>query len=81
MTTLEQLRKRYSANYITVEQFLADHMPHISSVRYLRAEVRANRVKVKLSRLNDTKRAPLIVYLTDLAEFLDQCEAAAANAA
>lgn len=79
--TLEQLRSHYPANYITVERLLQDHLPHIRSERHLRGEIRAGRLKLKLNRLHDSNRAPLIVYLTDLADFLDLAETAAANAA
>ena len=36
VTTLEQLRRHYPANYITVQTLLADHLPHITTVAHLR---------------------------------------------
>jgi len=80
-STLELLRRRYGCNYITVERLLLDHLPHIGSARYLRAEIRAGRIALPLSRLHDSERAPLIVYLSHLAAFLDRAEQGATNAA
>lgn len=82
-TTLEQLRQRYGANYITAEQFLADHLPHIKSVAYLRRKIAAGGLPLQLWRLDpNSKRSPWVIYLTHLAKWLDrQQEHAAKNAA
>lgn len=76
-STLDLLRLRYGCNYITVEQLLRDHLPHIGTERHLRAEIRAGRIALPLARLHDSARAPQIVYLRHLAEFLDRAEQAA----
>jgi len=82
-TTLEQLRQRYGANYITAEQLLVDHLPHIKSVAYLRRKIAAGGLQLQLWKLDpDSKRSPWIIYLTHLATWLDrQQEHAAKNAA
>lgn len=82
-TTLDQLRQRYGANYITAEQFLADHLPHIKSVAYLRRKIAAGGLQLQLWRLDpNSKRSPWVIYLTHLAKWLDrQQEYAAKNAA
>ncbi|WP_338120798.1 pyocin activator PrtN family protein [Azotobacter chroococcum] len=80
-STLQLLRQRYRCNYITVEQLLQDHLPHISNKRHLLAEIRAGRIAIPLGRLHDSIRAPRIIYLNHLADFLDQAEKTAATAA
>lgn len=80
-STLELLRRRYGCNYITVEQLLRDHLPHIGTERHLRAAIRAGSIDLPLSRLHDSARAPRIVYLRHLAEFLDRAEQAATDVA
>lgn len=78
-TTLEQLRARYHANYITADQLLADHLPHISSVRYLRRKCDAGLIGINLRRLDpSSNRSPWVVYLHDLAAWLDNQAAQAA---
>lgn len=76
-STLDLLRRRYGCNYITVEQLLRDHLPHIASVRHLRTQIRAGSIALPLSRLHESTRAPRIVYLSHLAAFLDSAEQAA----
>lgn len=73
-STLELLRRRYGSNYITVERLLLDHLPHIGTEKHLRTEIREGRIDLPLSRLHDSARAPLIVYLSHLAAFLDRAE-------
>jgi len=85
VSTLAQLRQRYPANYITAEQLLADHLPHIKSVRYLRRRIAADNLALPLTRLPPASaRSPWIIYLTDLATYLDaqeQADTAARTAA
>lgn len=79
MTTLEQLRRRYPGNYITAEQFLADHMPHITRVPHLRRKVREKKLDIQLQQIDpSSNRSPWVIYLHHLADWLDRQEAAAA---
>jgi len=80
-TTLQLLRQRYRCNYITVDQLLQEHLPHIGSERTLREAIRAGSLPLRLDRLHDSRKAPRIVYLHNLADFLDQRETAATTAA
>ncbi|WP_134676986.1 pyocin activator PrtN family protein [Ectopseudomonas khazarica] len=81
-TTLEQLRQRYSANYITAEQLLADHLPHITSVAYLRRKIAAGGLQLQLWRLDpNSKRSPWVIYLPTLAKWLDRQQEQAAKQA
>lgn len=81
-TTLDQLRQRYGANYITAEQLLADHLPHIKSVAYLRRKIAAGGLQLQLWRLDpNSKRSPWVIYLTHLAKWLDRQQEQAAKQA
>ncbi len=78
ISTLDRLRSQYPGEYITVERLLQDHLTHLGSLRALRNAIRDGRVKIDIRRLPGGNRAPLIVYLTDLAEFIDQAKKPAA---
>lgn len=78
ISTLSRLRRQYPGEYITVDQLLSDHLQHLGSLRALRNAQRNGRIKLDLYRLRGGRRAPLIVYLTDLADYLDQAEKPAA---
>lgn len=80
-STLELLRRRYGCNYITVERLLLDHLPHIGTEKHLREAIRTGRLQLRLDRLDDSRKAPGIIYLSTLADFLDQAEKTAATAA
>jgi len=58
-TTLDQLRQRYGANYITAEQLLVDHLPHIKSVAYLRRKIAAGGIQLSTSGSFPANRAVL----------------------
>lgn len=79
-TTLNQLRKRYTRNHVELSEFRADYMPHISNEDHLLRTLRAMPQPLKVSKLHASQRAPYIIYLSDLANWLDAQEAAA-NAA
>lgn len=79
--TLQLLRQRYRSNHITVEQLLQDHLPHLGSLDALRRAINAGRVPLTLRRLGAGRKAPQIVNLTELADFIDQSTAAASQAA
>lgn len=76
-TTLEQLRKRYTRNFVTLTEFRADFMPHINNEEHLLRTLRVSVVPVKVNRLHASQRAARIIYLHDLADWLDAQEAAA----
>ena len=72
MKTIEQLQAGYSANYLHLDVLLRDHFTHITSIEYFIKQVKAGRINLKLSRLDDTRKAPYIVWLSDLADYLDK---------
>ncbi|WP_437881054.1 pyocin activator PrtN family protein [Pseudomonas sp. LRF_L74] len=77
MSLLERLRQEHPAGYITAEEFLAEHLPHITSVPYLRRKIRLGQIDIKLNRIDPTsKRSRWVIYLNHLAEWLDRQTAA-----
>lgn len=76
-TTLEQLRKRYTRNYVTLSEFRVDYMAHINNEDHLLRTLRAWDQPITVNRLHASQRAERIVYLRDLAHWLDAQEAAA----
>ncbi|MFT0212861.1 pyocin activator PrtN family protein [Pseudomonas sp. F1_0610] len=81
MTTLEQLQKKYSCNFITLEHFREQFMPHIENQRHLILQLNEDAIRLPINKLNSSRKAPKIIYLRDLAKWLDQKEAAAYKAA
>lgn len=79
--TLALLRQSYRCNYISVEQLLADHLTQYSSWRTLRRAIREGRLSIKIKTLGPGRKAPRVIYLRDLADYLDQTEKAAAHQA
>lgn len=74
MQIIEQLQQRYPTNHIDIKTLLADFFPHIRSERYFIQQVKSGSITIKLSRLTMSKKSPYIIYLTDLASYLDHCE-------
>lgn len=72
-TTLELLQARYSSPAITADQLRADWLPQYSSHCALLNALRAGRLPgLTLTRIGTSARAPMVIYLTDLATWLDQ---------
>lgn len=76
-TTLEQLRKRYTRNFVTLTEFRADFMPHINNEDHLLRILRTHPQPLSVSKLHASQRAPYIIYLYDLANWLDAQDATA----
>jgi len=71
MSTLEQLKRRYTLPYLTLEQVRTEHLPHIKTDRHLLRLIKDGEVALHPSRLHDSNRAPRVIYLPDLARWLD----------
>lgn len=80
MTTLEQLRRRYDRPCLPLEEVRAEWLPHIKSERHLLAEIRAGRIQLRYTRLH-SQRGLTVVYLDDLARWLDSCNPSNTNPA
>ncbi len=79
ISTLAMLHQRYRCNYISVEQLLADHLTQYRCRRTLREAIREGRVNIEIKTLGPGRKAPRVIYLRDLADFLDRAEETAAN--
>lgn len=75
--TRSQLQRRYSRNYITLDEFMTDHMPHVTSQDHLLRTMAKHPVQLKISRLHRSQKAQRIIFLSDLADWLDRVETAA----
>lgn len=76
--TLEQLRRQFATPCPTLAAVREQYFAHIRTDRYLLTEIKAGRIALVVKRLHGSTRAQRVVYLHDLAEFLD---AQAANQA
>ncbi|WP_160286518.1 pyocin activator PrtN family protein [Pseudomonas knackmussii] len=71
MTTLEQLFKQWGTSTLSLEQVRATYFPHLKTVKRLRALIDSGEVALPTRKLTKSRREKPVVYLQDLAEFLD----------
>ncbi|EMV9185854.1 pyocin activator PrtN family protein [Escherichia coli] len=71
MTTIEQLFKQWGTATLTLEQVRATYFPHIKTEKRLRALIKSREVALTTRTLTTSRREKPVVYLQDLAEFLD----------
>lgn len=69
--TLAQLRKQFSTPCPTLTAVREHYFPHIKTDRRLRELIKAKQIRLKLSKPHNSARAKPVVYLHDLADFLD----------
>ncbi|UDI94599.1 MULTISPECIES: pyocin activator PrtN family protein [unclassified Pseudomonas] len=69
--TLELLRRQFATPCPTLAAVREQYFAHIRTDRYLLAEIKAGRIALVVKRLHGSARAQRVVYLHDLAEFLD----------
>lgn len=69
--TLAQLRKQFPTPCPSLTAVRESYFPHIKTDRRLRDLIRAEQIKLKLSKPHNSARAKPVVYLHDLADFLD----------
>lgn len=69
--TLEQLRRQFATPCPTLSAVREQYFAHIRTDRYLLAEIKAGRIALIVKRLHGSARAQRVVYLHDLAAFLD----------
>ena len=70
--TLEQLRRQFATPCPTLAAVREQYFAHIRTDRYLLEEIKAGRIALVVKRLHGSTRAQRVVYLHDLAEFLDK---------
>lgn len=69
--TLDQLRRQFATPCPTLSTVREHYFPHIRTDRYLLTEIKAGRIALVVKRLHGSARAQRVVYLHDLAAFLD----------
>lgn len=69
--TLDQLRRQFATPCPTLAAVRQEYFPHIHTDRYLLEEIKKGRITLKVQRVHQSVRAPRVVYLYDLAAYLD----------
>lgn len=71
MTTIEQLRREWTTPCPSLTAVREHYFPHIRTDRHLLAQIKAGKIALKFTRLHNSNRAKPVVYLNDLADYLD----------
>jgi len=69
--TLDQLRKQFATPCPSLTAVREQYFTHIRTDRYLLSEIKAGRIQLVVKRHHCSARAKPVVYLHDLAAFLD----------
>lgn len=70
MSTLEQLRRQFTTPCPTLEAVRVEYFPHLSENVLIR-KINKGEIQLRVKRLHHSQRAPRVVYLHDLADYLD----------
>lgn len=70
--TLDQLRAQWTTPCPTLTAVREQYFSHIKTDRRFKELVRKGEIKLKLKKLHSSSRAQHVIYLHDLAEYLDQ---------
>lgn len=70
-STFQQLLRRYDRPCLPLDEVRAEYLPHIGSVDYLIELIHQGRIGLRYTRTDVTRKAPPVVYLRDLAAWLD----------
>lgn len=70
-STYQQLLRRYDRPCLPLDDVRAEYLPHIASMDHLLEEIRKGAIRLRYVRLTGSRRAPPVVYLQDLANWLD----------
>lgn len=69
--TLDQLRRQFATPCPTLAAVREHYFTHIRTDRYLLSEIKAGRIALVVTRLHNSARAKPVVYLHNLAAYLD----------
>lgn len=69
--TLDQLRREFTTPCPSLTVVREHYFAHIHTNRHLIKEIRAGRIPLKYTRLHRSLRADPVVFLSDLANYLD----------
>ncbi|GLO24163.1 MULTISPECIES: pyocin activator PrtN family protein [Pseudomonas] len=71
-STLEQLRSQWSTPCPTLTAVREHYFSHIGTDRRFRELINKGQIKLKLKKLHNSAKAQHVIYLHDLAEYLDR---------
>lgn len=69
--TLAQLRQQWTTPCPTLTEVREHYFPHIKTNRRLRELIQSGQIALTLKKVHDHPRAPHVIYLYDLADYLD----------
>ncbi|WP_367239285.1 pyocin activator PrtN family protein [Pseudomonas fulva] len=69
--TLGQLRKQWTTPCPTLTAVREHYFPHIKTDRRFRELINAGKIGLKPTKLHHSARAQYVIYLHDLADYLD----------
>lgn len=72
--TLAQLRRQFTSPCPLLRDVMQHYFPHISSEKHMLREIREGRIDLPVTKQHGTRKAPYLVYLNDLAAFIDANE-------
>ncbi|MFP5426380.1 MAG: pyocin activator PrtN family protein [Gammaproteobacteria bacterium] len=72
MSTLEQLRSEWTTPCPTLTDVRERYFPHIKSDRRFRELINKGEIGLKLSKLHNSAKAQHVIYLHNLANYLDR---------
>lgn len=70
-STYQQLQRRYDRPCLPLDDVRREYLPHISSDEYLMEAIRTGTIRLRYVRLGGSRLGPPVVYLRDLATWLD----------
>lgn len=69
--TLNQLRQEFSTPCPSLTNVREKYFSHITSDKYLLRKINAGQIKLKVTRMGNSSKGKPVVYLHDLANYLD----------
>lgn len=78
--TLEQLQRQFATPCPSLEAVRAEYFPHLNERQLLR-KIRSGSINLRITQHDRSQRAPRVVYLHDLAAYLDAQQTSNTNAA
>lgn len=70
--TLDQLRNQWTTPCPTLSAVREHYFPHIKTDRRFRELIQKGEINLTLKKLHSSTRAQYVIYLHDLADYLDQ---------
>ncbi|MBC3410299.1 pyocin activator PrtN family protein [Pseudomonas sp. SWRI51] len=72
MSTLDQLHREWPSIHLTLTEVRERYFPHLGSDRYFKTLINKGRIDLQLSKITPSGKAQHVVYLHNLADYLDR---------